>query len=57
MPLRGFEFGLQPLVKVNVEAVSAAGELPKLTPFVHLILKYFSILSIIQTRTLWNEVC
>jgi len=24
MPLRGFEFGLQPLVKVNVEAVSAA---------------------------------
>ena len=57
MPLRGFEFGLQPLVKVNVEAVSAAGELPKLTPFVHLILMHFSILSIIQTRTLWNEVC
>ena len=27
MPLRGFDFGLQPLVKVNVEALSAAGEL------------------------------
>ena len=26
MPLRGFDFGLQPLVKVNVEPVSASGE-------------------------------
>ena len=26
MPLRGFDFGLQPLVRVNVEPVSAAGE-------------------------------
>ena len=27
MPLRGFDFSLQPLVKVNVEPVSASGEL------------------------------
>ena len=27
MPLRGFDFGLQPLVKVNVEPVNASGEL------------------------------
>jgi ribosome assembly protein 1 len=26
MPLRGFDFGLQPLVKVNVEPVSASGK-------------------------------
>ena len=25
-PLRGFDFGLQPLVNVNVEPVSASGE-------------------------------
>lgn len=27
MPLRGFAFGLQPLVKINVEPVLASGEL------------------------------
>ncbi|KAL7517830.1 hypothetical protein ACHAWX_002718, partial [Stephanocyclus meneghinianus] len=31
MPLRGFDFGLQPLVKVNVEPVLASGELESIS--------------------------